>query len=70
MYCLQYFYSCKKGRVILRQGHVGQHFYMLFSGSVLIQRELGCVKVKGQGGLECVLEKGSCFGVFILNSNS
>ncbi|KAL8614212.1 hypothetical protein ACOMHN_026429 [Nucella lapillus] len=31
---------CDKGRVVLRQGHLGLYFYFIFSGSVFIQIDL------------------------------
>ncbi|XP_033646158.1 uncharacterized protein LOC117305396 [Asterias rubens] len=58
---------CEKGRVILRQGHVGHNFYFIFSGSVFVQIDIA----DAQTGVvtpetTCVMEKGSSFGELAL----
>ncbi|XP_078670881.1 uncharacterized protein LOC144911009 isoform X1 [Branchiostoma floridae x Branchiostoma belcheri] len=37
--CRHIFYmNCEKGRLVLRQGHIGEGFYFIFSGSVLVNK--------------------------------
>ncbi|XP_072032957.1 cyclic nucleotide-binding domain-containing protein 2-like [Amphiura filiformis] len=58
---------CEKGRVILRQGHVGHNFYFIYSGSVFVQVD---VEDDNTGvltaGTTLVMEKGACFGELAL----
>ena len=56
-------FSIKSGRVVLRQGHVGQNFYFLFNGSVFVN--IDDVDAKGNkfSKTEAVLGRGDSFGV-------
>lgn len=51
--------------MILREGHRGQNFYMIFSGSVFINKT--GINVKGEKFLntEFVLKEGATFGASI-----
>ena len=55
---------CSKGRVIVRQGHVGYNFYFIFSGSVFVQVDV----LDTASGITTTnnvntLGRGTCFGV-------
>ncbi|XP_071957027.1 uncharacterized protein [Antedon mediterranea] len=58
--------SCGKGRVIVRQGHVGFGFYFIYSGSVFVQLD-----IEDQTGVVMaqtvnIIGKGACFGELAL----
>ncbi|XP_046583083.1 cyclic nucleotide-binding domain-containing protein 2-like [Haliotis rubra] len=65
--CKTFSYMCfQEGRVIIRQGHVGQNFYLIYSGSVFVN-----VMETGTNGKlfvknEAVLTKGDSFGELAL----
>jgi hypothetical protein len=56
-------YRVDERRVILRRGHIGQHFYFIYSGSVFVNVQ----EENGQGEkflkTEVVFSKGDSFGV-------
>ncbi len=58
-------FSFEEGRVIIREGHIGQKFYMVYSGSVFVnvndKSPSGTLFVKN----EAVLSKGDSFGASI-----
>ena len=54
----------EKRRTLLRAGHPGMMFYLLFSGSVFVNIEEKATKTgKVYTRTECVLPRGSMFGV-------
>nr|XP_054761661.1 uncharacterized protein LOC129268101 [Lytechinus pictus] len=62
--------ECGKGRVIVRQGHVGFNFYFIFSGSVFVQLDI----LDESSGIMTTsnvntLRRGSSFGELALLSN-
>eukprot|EP00057_Strongylocentrotus_purpuratus_P002678 XP_003725008.1 PREDICTED: uncharacterized protein LOC100893466 [Strongylocentrotus purpuratus] len=62
--------ECGKGRVIVRQGHVGFNFYFIFSGSVFVQLDIldessGVMTTSNVN----TLMRGSSFGELALLSN-
>ncbi|XP_038053770.1 uncharacterized protein LOC119726226 [Patiria miniata] len=58
---------CEKGRVILRQGHVGHNFYFIFSGSVFVQIDIEDEKTGIMTPSKThVMEKGTSFGELAL----
>ncbi|GFO29505.1 cGMP-dependent protein kinase 2, partial [Plakobranchus ocellatus] len=59
--------KCDKGRVVLRQGHVGHDFYFIFSGSVFIQIDVyDAVRDETRTSVENVLRMGEGFGEIAL----
>ncbi|XP_076471684.1 uncharacterized protein LOC143301349 [Babylonia areolata] len=58
---------CDKGRVVLRQGHLGLYFYFIFSGSVFIQIDLKDART-GQStpSTENIIRTGESFGEIAL----
>ena len=58
--------SVSENRVIVRRGHVGIHFYFVYSGSVFVN----VLDVDNKGNTfvrtENVLGKGDCFGVRLI----
>ncbi|PVD33943.1 hypothetical protein C0Q70_05205 [Pomacea canaliculata] len=58
---------CDKGRVILRQGHYGQDFYFIFSGSVFIQIDLVDQRTGDRiPSTENIIRSGESFGELAL----
>ncbi|KAK7473624.1 hypothetical protein BaRGS_00035102 [Batillaria attramentaria] len=58
---------CNKGRVVLRQGHYGQDFYFIFSGSVFIQIDLVDAKTgEVTPSTENIIRSGESFGEIAL----
>nr|KAG5689565.1 hypothetical protein BaRGS_022068 [Batillaria attramentaria] len=59
--------KCNKGRVVLRQGHYGQDFYFIFSGSVFIQIDLVDAKTgEVTPSTENIIRSGESFGEIAL----
>ncbi|RUS76244.1 hypothetical protein EGW08_015987, partial [Elysia chlorotica] len=59
--------KCDKGRVVLRQGHLGHDFYFIFSGSVFIQIDIyDPVQEETRTSVENVLKMGEGFGEIAL----
>ncbi|XP_059168544.1 uncharacterized protein LOC131950422 [Physella acuta] len=59
--------KCDKGRVVLRQGHLGFDFYYIFSGSVFVQIDLYDEKSDTTySNVENVLRSGEGFGEIAL----
>ncbi|XP_072171995.1 uncharacterized protein [Diadema setosum] len=59
--------QCGKGRVIVRQGHIGYNFYFIFSGSVFVQLDV----IDESSGVTTTtnvntLGRGACFGELAL----
>ncbi|CAH1258884.1 CNBD2 [Branchiostoma lanceolatum] len=69
--CRHIFYmNCEKGRLILRQGHIGEAFYFIFSGSVLVNKIEHDHRTGEQvSRTETVLYPGDSFGEIALLSD-
>ncbi|XP_070199907.1 cyclic nucleotide-binding domain-containing protein 2-like [Littorina saxatilis] len=58
---------CNKGRVVLRQGHLGHYFYFIFSGSVFIQIDVYDEKTEQTvPSTENIIRTGESFGEIAL----
>ncbi|XP_033123945.1 uncharacterized protein LOC117122470 [Anneissia japonica] len=58
--------SCGKGRVIVRQGHVGFGFYFIYSGSVFVQLDIADQTGVVTSQTVNIIGKGACFGELAL----
>eukprot|EP00058_Branchiostoma_floridae_P012115 XP_002597603.1 hypothetical protein BRAFLDRAFT_82294 [Branchiostoma floridae] len=69
--CRHIFYmNCEKGRLVLRQGHIGEAFYFIFSGSVLVNKIEHDHRTGEQvSRTETVLYPGDSFGEIALLSD-
>ena len=67
---LFYLYSrCERGRVVLREGHRGESFYFIYSGSVFVQVDLiDPITGRKTSSVENVIQRGASFGVSIVHN--
>lgn len=54
--------NCERGRIVIRQSHIGLGFFLVFSGSLYVQKETSGKSGRKQTDMENIIHSGQYFG--------